>query len=159
MRTMIWLSTVVLLSAVGQADDRTDAETFFLSIIGTYSAKSPAVTFPTADPLFALDNGEEFTRSQLAEMWPELAKRAFGEGKSFQDYAALMKITVIDPRQSKKFVSTLTRYKSYSYKEGDVLILGDAPQEGKTSIVKYDKAFQFLVRKIDGRWTVLAIGG
>jgi hypothetical protein len=154
------LAMIMLLGAVARADDRTDAETFFLSIIGSYSAQPPTLTFPTTDPLFALDNGEEVTRAELQEKWwPEVAKRAFVEGKSFQDYSAHMKVVVMDPRQDKKFVAKLKRFKQYAYQDGDLLIHGDEPQAGQTNIVKYEKAFQFLVRKIVGRWTVLAIGG
>jgi hypothetical protein len=48
---------------------------------------------------------------------------------------------------------------SYTYQEGDLLCDVSRVKEGVENFIGYDKAFLYLIRKVDGVWTLIGIGG
>ena len=70
-----------------------------------------------------------------------------------------MAIVVTEAAKSRTVQLVKREVKDYEYRKGDLFVDGSKEKGGKRSVVKYRKAFQFLLRKVGDEWLVLALGG
>ncbi|MCE9519170.1 MAG: hypothetical protein K8R87_06435 [Verrucomicrobia bacterium] len=158
---IILMATVAVLS-LGRAADTAPAggaEEFVRQVVQTYLDEENKVTFKVADRVFAIDNGEVLTKADLQKAWPQFAKQAFKKQVSLDQFFKDAELLLSSPRDNKRLMSNQRVLEAYKYQDGDLYCDASHMKEGTENLIAYDKAFIFIIRQVEGKWTLIGIGG
>jgi hypothetical protein len=134
-------------------------EGFIRQVIQSLLDDENKITFSVADRLFAIDNGETLSKEDLRKAWPEFAEAAFKEKVSLDQFFKDVEVQVGSPRDNKRLMSNKRVLDVYTYQDGDLYCDASHVKEGVADFIAYDKAFIYIIRRIEGRWTLIGIGG
>lgn len=135
------------------------AEKFVRQVVKSYLESESKITFPIADKLFAIDNGETITKEELQNAWPRFARKAFKQKVSLDQFFRDVELKIGSPRDNTRLMSNERVLQAYSYQDGDLYCDASQVKAGAENFIAYDKAFIYIIRKIDGQWTLIGIGG
>lgn len=153
---------IFLILGHGHAADAVPAggaEEFVRQVVQTFLDGGNKITFKVADKVVAIDNGEVLTRAELQNAWPKFAGKAFKMKVSLDQFFRDVDLRFSSPRDNKRLMSNKRVLESYTYLEGDLYCDASHVKEGAESFIAYDKAFIFIIRKVEGQWTLVGIGG
>jgi hypothetical protein len=162
MKLAIALIAAIVIVGHGQAADTapaSGAEEFVRQVVQTYLDGENKITFKVADRVFAIDNGEVLTKADLQKAWPQFAKQAFKKQVSLDQFFKDAELRLSSPRDNKRLMSNQRVLEAYKYQDGDIYCDASHVKEGVESSIAYDKAFIFIIRQVDGQWTLIGIGG
>jgi len=135
-----------------------DAKVFVSKIVRSYIDEKGEVSFPVADKIIAIDNGTILNKQEFQKAWPKFCKMAFTRKVTEEEYFESVNLKVLNPKEA-GLLEREALAKVYKYKEGDLFIAGSEVKEGVKSFIEYEKGFIFIIRKVNGCWTLVAIGG
>ena len=151
----------LLVSGVSLADNtkQPTAETFVRSVIESLLEGGKNVRFDMATQVIAIDNGEVLTQKEFKAAWPEFAKVAFKEKASPEEFLAGVDIRVSPVASNKRIMSNKRVMSVYKHQEGDMYCDASHMKAEADSPIGYDKAFIYIIRKVDQKWRLIGIGG
>ena len=141
------------------AAEQSDVKQFIGTVIQSYLDGKQEPSFKVADRVFAIDNGEVLSKGDFEKAWPEFCKIAFKRKISLEDYFEGANLEIVPASEKGTITRNKRLRKVYSYREGDLFVDGSAVKAGVDDFIRYKKAFVFVIRKMDGRWTLIGIGG
>jgi hypothetical protein len=156
------LATICLTACIAYSDDtnRTiEARGFVRQIVQSLLDGEGAVTFPVADKLFAIDNGETLSKADFQNAWPQFAKEATKKKMSTEQFFRDVDLRIDSPLNNRRLMSNKRVLKSYKHQDGDLYCDASHVKEGVDTFIAYDKAFLYIIRKVEGKWTLIGIGG
>lgn len=162
MKLAISLITLFVTFLHGYAAEITpagSAEEFVRRVVQTFLDGQNKVTFNVADKVFAIDNGEVLTKAELQNAWPQFAGKAFKKKVSLDQFFRDAELRLSSPRDNKRLMSNKRVLEIYNYLEGDIYCDASQVKEGVENFIGYDKAFIYIIRKVEGQWTLIGIGG
>jgi hypothetical protein len=162
MRTWTIGLTVLLMGVsgwAGVADKAAAATPFIRQWVESLLDDKDTVPFPMAEKLFAIDNGEEVTREAMKEVWPAYRKKAFKKKITADDFLRDVKVQVYSPKENKKLMANKRVLAVYQPQDGDLFCDLSQVKEGVENFIGEPKAFQFIIRKMNDKWTLIAVGG
>lgn len=154
--------TMLLMASLIRADDTnlvSGAEPFVRQVVQSLIEEPHAIRFEMADKLFTLDNGEVLSKEDLKRGWPEFAEKAITRTVTLDEFFRDVRVRVYSPRDNQRLMSNKRVLDAYRYQEGDLYCDASQVKDGVANFIGYEKAFVFVIRKIDGKWTLLGIGG
>lgn len=135
------------------------AEAFVRQVVQSLLAGGEKVTFQVAEKVFAMDNGEVLSREDVEKGWPELAKRALKKTVTVDEFFRDVQCQVGSPADNKRLMSNKRLLDVYKYQDGDLHVDLSHAKEGMEAVIGYDKAFIYIIRNVQGKWTLIGIGG
>ena len=117
------------------------------------------IAFHVADKVFAIDTGNVLTKADLQNAWSQLAEKAFKKKVTLDQFFRDVELRIGSPRDNKRLMSNKQVLESYTYRDGDLYCDASHVKEGVDNFVAYNKAFIYIIRKVDGQWTLIGIGG
>jgi hypothetical protein len=135
------------------------AEGFVRQVVQSLLDGENKITFPVADKVFAIDNGEVLTKADLRNAWPQFAGKAFKKKVSLDRFFRDVELRIGSPRDNKRLMSNKRVLETYKYQDGDLYCDASHVKEGADNLIAYDKAFIYIIRKVEGQWTLIGIGG
>lgn len=156
------LVTLCVTACIAYADDtnRTvEARGFVRQIVQSLLEGEGAVTFPVADHVFAIDNGEMLSKADFQNAWPRFAKEATRKKMSTEQFFRDVDLRIGSPLSNKRLTSNKRVLESYKHQDGDLYCDASHVKEGVDNFIAYDKAFLYIIRKVEGKWTLMGIGG
>ena len=117
------------------------------------------VTFAVADEILAIDNGEVISKADFETVWPQLAKHATKKKVTLEQFFRDVDLRMDSPLNNKRLTSNERVMESYKYQEGDLYCDASHVKDGVDNFIGYDKAFIYIIRKVEGKWTLVGIGG
>ena len=160
MTTMV--ATICLTVCIALADDTNcthEAEGFVRQVVQSLIDGGGKVTFPVADKVFAIDNGEVLSKADLRNAWIELAKEATTSKVSLDHFFRDVDLRIDSPLNNKRLMSDKQVLQSYKHQDGDLYCDASHVKEGVDNFIAYDKAFIYIIRKVEKKWTLIGIGG
>jgi len=159
-----WLPMVVLFmgSSVGQAADAAkdaEAQAFVRQVVQSLMDGGTTITFAVADKVSAIDNGEVLSKEEFSKAWPKLAKVAFKRRVSLDEFFRDVTVQFTSPLDNKRLMSNKKVLAVYTPRQGDLYCDASRVKEGTENFIAYEKAFVFIIRKIEGKWTLIGMGG
>jgi hypothetical protein len=161
MKSLICTIAAVFIVAISLADNTEQAteETFVRSVIESLLEGGATVPFDVATQVIAIDNGEVLSKKDFMAAWPEIAKAGFKKKVSPDEFFAGVDIRIYPVTENKRIMSNKRVMSVYEHQEGDLYCDAGHMKAGMDSIIGYDKAFIYIIRKIDGKWRLIGIGG
>ena len=156
------LATICLTVCIAYADDTnrtSEAEGFVRQVVQSLIDGGGKVTFPVADKVFAIDNGEILSRADFQNAWPQFAKEATKKQVSLDHFFRDVDLRIDSPLNNKRLMSNERVLESYKHQDGDLYCDASHVKEGVDNFIAYDKAFIYIIRKVEGKWTLIGIGG
>jgi hypothetical protein len=146
-----------LEATVARRTTEEGARAFVASVVTSYLDGRREVSFPAAERIVTLDNGSALSRAELQEAWPRLCQIAFSRSVTVEEYFHGVDLKVV-PFGT---VSPLGRrfMEAYEAQKGDLFVDGSRVKEDVADFIGYRKGFIFVIRKVKGVWTLMAIGG
>ena len=141
------------------AETQDDPAAFARTVIESLLSEKPAVTFPVAERVFTLDNGETLTRQQVLEVWPQLGRTALKKRVDANTFFRDVVLQIWSPLDNKRLMANKRVLAAYQPQQGDLYCDASRMKAGTEDIIGYAKALVFVIRKLDGRWTLIGIGG
>jgi hypothetical protein len=147
------------------------AEEFVTEVIKSLADGSKQVPFDLSDKVIAMDSGKEIPQERFKKIWPEFAKMAFEEDAPKDVIASKLKIQLSLVEDNSEFLTNIRKaaeqedinamrfMRVYKPQAGDMYCDASKPKEAGKSLVKYEKAFIYIIRKTQGKWRLLGIGG
>lgn len=135
-----------------------DARAFVAKVVHSYIDGKGEASFPIADEIVALDNGTVLSRQELQEAWPRFCKVAFKRKVTQEEYFQGVNLKVLSPGEAGVFKHEYLAG-VYQSQEGDLFVDGSEVKEGVEDFIAYEKGFIFIIREVNGNWTLVAIGG
>jgi hypothetical protein len=135
------------------------AAVFVRQVVGSLLDDPSSITFEVADELFAIDNGERLSKEDLKKAWPKFAKAAFKKKVTLDQFFKSVDMQVGSPQDNKRLMSNKAVLNAYKYQDGDLYCDASRVKKGVENFIAYDKAFIYIIRKIEGKWTLIGIGG
>ena len=136
-----------------------DADRFVRQVVQSLLKGDSKIPFEVADKVFAIDNGEIISKEDLEKAWPEFAQRGLKKRVSVEQFFREIEVQVTSPVENKRLMSNKRVLEVYKYQAGDLYCDASRAKEGVESFIAYDKAFIYIIRKVDGKWTLIGIGG
>ena len=151
----------LLVGVVALADNTTHpaAAHFVRSVIESLLEGGTAVPFDMAEEIIAFDNGEVITAKELRAAWPAFAKSAFKKEANLDAFLAGVDIRLSPVADNKRVMSNKRLMSVYEHQLGDLYCDASHMKGGGESPVGYEKAFIYIIRKVDGKWRLIGIGG
>ena len=162
MRKLLTVAATLLVcfgSQAAETDVMKGPREFVRQYVACLMPEAQGATFFVAEQLFAMDNGEPVSKKGLLEAWPEFQKAAFKKRVSLDEFFRGVDLRFSSPLDNKRLMSNKRVMKAYTYQKGDLYCDASRVKQGVESSIQYEKAFIFLIRKIDKKWTLIAIGG
>ena len=135
-----------------------EAKGFVAKVVHSYIGGTGEVSFPIADDIIALDNGTVLSKLEFQKAWPKFCQVAFNRKMTQEDYFEGVNLKVLSPGEAglleHEYLAGV-----YHPEEGDLLVDGSQVKEGVDDFIGYEKGFIFMIRKVKGSWTLVAIGG
>lgn len=141
------------------ADPKSPAEGFVRQVVMSLLDGGNKITFHVADKVFAIDNGEVLTKADLQNAWPQFAKQAFKKKVSIDQFFMDADLQIGSPRDNKRLMSNKRVLETYTYQDGDLYCDASHMKAGTDNSIAYDKVFIYIIRKVEGQWTLIGIGG
>lgn len=161
-RVTTLLAALCLIACTACADDtdRTmDATDLVHRIVQSLLDGKGQVTFPVADQVFAIDNGERLSRADLQNAWLQIARQATNTPVTSAQFFLDMDLRLDSPLNHKRLMGNKRLLESYTPQDGDLYCDASGVKDGSVSVIAYPKAFIYIIRKIEGIWTLIGIGG
>jgi hypothetical protein len=158
----IILTTICLAHFMAYANDTnrmTEAEGFVRQIVQSLLDGGGTVTFPVADRIVAIDNGEALSRENFREAWPQFARGATKKKVTLEQFFRDVDLRIDSPLNNKCLMSNKRVLNVYRYQDGDLYCDASHVKEGIENFIGYNKAFIYIIRKAGGKWTLVGIGG
>jgi len=159
----LWTSLVatLLIASVCQASDvdKTGADTFIRQVVQSLVDDQHIIAFEVADKVFAIDNGEVLSKADLAKAWPSIGKQAFKTKVSVGQFFRDVTVQVYSPLENKRLMSNKRVLQVYKPEPNDLYCDASHVKNGVDNFIGYDKAFIFIIRKVQGKWTLVGMGG
>jgi hypothetical protein len=163
MKYVTSILTILCVSVcIVHADDTnrmSGAQTFLRQVVQSLIDGEGKVTFPVADKVFATDNGEVLSKTDFQNVWPQLAKEATKKNVSSDQFFRDVDLRIDSPLNNKRLMSNKRMLESYKHQDGDLYCDASHVKEGVGNFIAYDKAFIYVIRKVEGKWTLIGIGG
>lgn len=158
--TAFAVSCLVSCLAYGEGTNRTtEAEGFVRQVVQSLLDGEGKVTFPVGDRVFAIDNGEMLSKADFQKAWPQLAKEATNKKVPLDQFFRDVDLRIDSPLNNKRLMSNERVQKSYKHQDRDLYCDASHVKDGVDNFIAYDKAFIYIIRKIEGKWTLIGIGG
>jgi len=160
--TMSTVAVFCLVTCLAFADgtNRTsEVEGFVRQVVQSLIEGGGEVAFPVADKVFSIDNGETLSKAAFQNAWPQIAKEATKKKISAEQFFRDVDLRIDSPLNNKRLMSNKRILESYKHQDGDLLCDASHVKEGVDNFIAYDKAFIYVIRKVDGKWTLIGIGG
>ena len=135
------------------------AQTFLRQVVQSLIDGEGKVTFPVTDKVFAIDNGEVLSKTDFQNVWPQLAKEATKKNVSSDQFFRDVDLRIDSPLNNKRLMSNKRVLESYKHQDGDLYCDASHVKEGVDNFIAYDKAFIYVIRRVEGKWTLIGIGG
>jgi len=135
------------------------AQTFLRQVVQSLIDGEGKVTFPVAVKVFAIDNGEVLSKTDFQNVWPQLAKEATKKNVSSDQFFRDVDLRIDSPLNNKRLMSNKRVLESYKHQDGDLYCDASHVKEGVDNFIAYDKAFIYVIRRVEGKWTLIGIGG
>lgn len=159
----LWNSLVaafVIVSVCQASDaDKAGADTFIRQVVQSLVDDQHVIAFEIADKVFAIDNGEVLSKAELAKAWTDIGKRAFKTKISVEQFFRDVTVQVYSPLENKRLMSNKRVLQVYKPEANDLYCDASRVKNGVDNFIGYDKAFIFIIRKIQGKWTLVGVGG
>ena len=159
---MTMLATICLMVCSAYAADTntmSEAEGFVRQVVQSLIDGEGKVEFLVADKVFAIDNGETLPKADFQKAWPEVAKKATKKKVSVDQFFKDVDVRISSPLNNKRLMSNKRVLESYKHQDGDLYCDVSHVKEGVDNFITYDKAFIYIIRKIEEKWTLVGIGG
>lgn len=117
------------------------------------------VEFLVADKVFAIDNGETLSKADFEKAWPQFAKKATKEKVSADQFFKDVDVRMDSPLNNKRLMSNKRVMESYKHQDNDLYCDLSHVKEGVDNFITYDKAFIYIIRKVEEKWTLIGVGG
>lgn len=156
---VLLLSLLVCSTALAAEKPLADEEHFVRQIVAALIEKQPTPGFAVADKVVALDNGEMLSREDFQKAWPEFCKTAFREKVWADVYFAKMDLKMEPVTDNKRLMSNRRLLAAYNPQKGNVYCDAARAKSGEKLPIGYPKAFIYVIRKVEGKWTLIGIGG
>lgn len=156
------LATMYLVSCIACAGDTNptlEVKGFVHRVVQSLIDGDGKVTFPVADKVFAIDNGEMLSEADFQNAWPQFAKEACTKKVSTEQFFRDVDLRIGSPLDNKRMMSNKRVLESYKHQDGDLYCDASHVKEGVANFIAYDKAFIYIIRKVEGKWTLIGIGG
>jgi len=146
------------------------AEEFVTEVIKSLADGGKQMSFDLSDKVIAIDSGKEYPQERFKEMWPKFAEIAFEEDAPKDAIASKLKIQ-LSPVEDSEFLTNIRKaaeqgdfnamrlMRFYKPQAGDMYCDASKPKDGGKRMVKYEKAFIYIIRKTQGKWRLRGIGG
>ena len=147
------------------------AEEFVTEVIKSLADGGKQMSFDLSDEVIAMDTGKEYPQERFKEMWPKFAEIAFEEDAPKDAIASKLKIQLSLVEDNSEFLTNIRKaaeqgdfnamrfMRFYKPQAGDMYCDASKPKEAGKSLVKYEKAFIYIIRKTQGKWRLRGIGG
>jgi len=147
------------------------AEEFVTEVIKSLADGGKQMSFDLSDKVIAMDTGKEYPQERFKEMWPKFAEIAFEEDAPKDAIASKLKIQLSLVEDNSEFLTNIRKaaeqgdfnamrfMRFYKPQAGDMYCDASKPKEAGKSLVKYEKAFIYIIRKTQGKWRLRGIGG
>lgn len=152
----------LLIVALCRADElpkTADAEPFVHQLVLSLLDDRHPINFPVADPVFAMDTGQLLTKAEFEKAWPSLGKEAFKTKVSAEQFFRDVSLRVSSALDNKRLLSNKRLMQAYTPQVGDLYCDASQVKAGVDDFIAYKKAFLFIIRNLDGKWTLIGIGG
>jgi hypothetical protein len=143
----------------GDVKPTDSADGFIRQVVQSLLDEESTITFEVSDKVFAVDNGEVLSKEDLKQAWPEFAKRALKKKVSVDQFFRDIELRVTSPLENKRLMSNKRVLEVYKHEDGDLYCDASRTKEGVENFIAYDKAFIYIIRKSEGKWTLIGIGG
>lgn len=156
------LATICVTVCIACADETnrtSEAAGFVRQVVQSLIDGGGKVTFPVADQVFAIDNGEVLSKVDFQNVWPQFAKEATKKKVSMDQFFRDVDLRIDSPLNNKRLMSNKSVLESYKHQDGDLYCDASHVKEGVDNFIAYDKAFIYIIRKVEGKWTLIGIGG
>ena len=147
------------VEAAEKPDSSAEVKPFLRSIVKSLLDKTQAPDFAMADNVIAIDNGEQMTKEQLKSAWPDFRKMAFKKKVTLDEFFEQVQLQVSPAKDNKSLSANKRLMEVYKPQDGDLYCDLSKVKDGVDSFIGYKKAFIYILRKVDGKWTLIAIGG
>ena len=146
------------------------AEELVAEVIKSLADGGKQMSFDLSDKVIAMNTGKEYPQERFKEMWPKFAEIAFEEDAPKDAIASKLKIQ-LSPVEDSEFLANIRKaaeqgdfnamrlMRFYKPQAGDMHCDASKPKEAGKSLVKYEKAFIYIIRKTQGKWRLRGIGG
>ncbi|MCY3019196.1 MAG: hypothetical protein NTW87_09240 [Planctomycetota bacterium] len=132
---------------------------FVRNVVRSLIAEQQAPEFEIADKVVAVDNGEVLSKEDFKKAWLELRKVALKEKVSLDDFFASVRLQIYPVTENKRLMNNKRVVAAYKHEDGDLYCDASQVKEGVKSFIGYAKAFVYVIRKVNGKWTLVGIGG
>jgi hypothetical protein len=156
---VVLLSLLVCSTALAAEEQLAGEEVFVRQIVASLIERQPTPGFAVADKVVALDNGETLSRDDFQKAWPEFCKMAFREKVSADAFFAKMDLRMEPATGNKRLMNNKRVLAAYKLQQGDVYCDASRAKNGEKQAIGYPKAFIYVIRKVEGKWTLIGIGG
>jgi len=156
---LIAATSISFASFAEETGKTNSAEAFIRQVVQSLIDDQGQIEFEVAEKVFAIDNGEMLSREDFKRAWPEFRRIALKRKVSTDQFFHDVDLQVQSPLKNKRLMSNKELLKVYRYKEGDLYCDASRAKEGVADLIGYDKAFIYIIRQIEGRWTLIGIGG
>ena len=162
MRNAIAVAAFLLINCAGYAEKSnpsSGADEFIRQVVQSLIEDEHKVAFEVAEKVFAIDNGEVLSKEDFKKAWPEFGKIAFKKKVSMDEFFRDVELQVSSPLDNKRLMSNKRLLAVYKHQDGDVYCDASHVKDGVENFIAYDKAFLYIIRRIEGKWTLIGIGG
>lgn len=159
MTTVVAFCLAACLAYADRTNRTTEAEGFVRMVVQSLLDGEGEVTFPVADRVFAIDNGEMLSKADFQKAWPQFAKEATRKKMSAEQFLRDIDLRIDSPLNNKRLMSNKRVLESYKHQDGDLYCDASHVKRGVDDFIAYDKAFIYVIRKVEGKWTLIGIGG
>ena len=147
------------------------AEEFVTEVIKSLADGGKQMSLDLSDKAIAMDTGNEYPQERFKENWPKFAEIAFEEDAPKDAIASKLKIQLSLVEDNSEFLTNIRKaaeqgdfnamrfMRFYKPQAGDMYCDASKPKEAGKSLVKYEKAFIYIIRKTQGKWRLRGIGG
>ena len=143
----------------GDATQTQEAMVFVRHVVESLLDAEKPIRFAIADKVFAMDNGETVSRDDLQKAWPDFAHMAFKKRVSAEQFFRDVEVQFSSPRDNKRLMSNARLLGVYTPQDGDLYCDASHVKEGVENFIGYEKAFIYIIRKTEGQWVLIGIGG
>ena len=157
--SILLLAMFVCSTALAAGEQLAGEKAFVRQIVASLIERQPTPGFAVADKVVALDNGEMLSREDFQKAWPEFCKMAFREKVSADAFFAKMELRMEPATENKRLMSNKRVLAAYKPQQGDVYCDASQVKSGEKNVIGYPKAFIYVIRKVEGKWTLIGIGG
>lgn len=153
------IGLMVCSACAAETNSMSEALGFVRQVVQSVIEGEGKIEFPVADKVFAIDNGETLAKADFQKAWSEVAKKATKKKVSADQFFKDVAVRMDSPLNNKRLMSNKRVLESYKHQDGDLYCDLSHVKEGVENFIAYDKAFIYIIRKVEEKWTLIGIGG